>query len=103
MVELPCHGTGQDDPLLSPFPEWEELGRTEAERRRRWRAKVRAVQSEAELMTVRSSLRSGRPFGALDWTKRMAKRLNIDLIPRPRAVLARKNELTPFSACCKEK
>ncbi len=80
----PCHGLGRDDPLLSPFPEWEELGRTEAERRRRWRAKVSAVPSEAELMSVRGSLRSGRPFGASDWTEQMARRLNIELVPRPR-------------------
>jgi putative transposase len=78
------HGTGQDDPLLSPFPEWEELGRTEAERRQRWRAKVRADQKESELVAVRQALRSGRPFGDSEWTERMAKRLNIDLNPRPR-------------------
>ena len=82
---FPCHGLGRDDPLVSPFPEWEDLGRSEAERRKRWRAKVRAAESEAELMTVRGSLRSGRPFGASDWTEQMAKRLNIELIPRPRA------------------
>ncbi len=64
-----CHGLGQDDPLVSSFPEWEELGKTDAERRRRWRIKVCAVQGEAELMTVRSSLRSGRPFGAPEWTE----------------------------------
>ncbi len=80
---FPCHGLGRDDPLVSPFPEWEDLGRSEAERRKRWRAKVCAAQSEAELMTVRGSLRSGRPFGASDWTEQMAKRLNIELIPRP--------------------
>jgi putative transposase len=80
----PCHALGHDDPLLSPFPEWEELGRTESERRRRWRAKVRAVQSKDELMSVRSSLRSGRPFGTDDWTEKMGKRLNIDLVPRSR-------------------
>ena len=80
----PCHGLGQDDPLLSPFPEWEELGRTEAERRRRWRAKVCAAQNEADLMSVRGSLRSGRPFGSSDWTEQMTRRLNIDLVPRPR-------------------
>ena len=80
----PCHGLGRDDPLLSPFPEWEELGRTEAERRRRWRTKVCAVQSDAELMSVRGSLRSGRPFGATDWSEQMARRLNIELVPRPR-------------------
>jgi putative transposase len=80
----PHHGLGHDDPLLSPFPRWVELGRTEAERRRRWRAKVCARQSEAELTAVRNSLRSSRLFGTAEWTQRMAKRLNIDLIPRPR-------------------
>jgi putative transposase len=78
------HGMGRDDPLLSSFSEWEELGRTEPERRRRWRAKVRAVQEESELTAVRSSLRSGRPLGGPDWTERIAERLKIDLIPRPR-------------------
>jgi putative transposase len=80
----PHHGLGRDDPLLSPFPEWEELGRTEAERRRRWRSQVCAAQSEAELTSVRSSLRSGRPLGASEWTEQMARRLNIELTPRPR-------------------
>ena len=80
----PAHGLGRDDPLLSPFPEWEELGRTPAERRRRWRAKVCAAQSEPELMSVRGSLRSGRPFGASEWTEEIARRLNIELTSRPR-------------------
>ena len=34
------HGLGRTDALLSPFPEWERLGRTESDRRRRWRARV---------------------------------------------------------------
>jgi putative transposase len=80
----PHDGLERDDPLLSHFPEWDELGRTEAERHRRWRAKVRAVQMEAELTTVRSSLRSGRPFGTAEWTEQTAERLNIEFIPRPR-------------------
>jgi hypothetical protein len=80
-----CHGLGRDDPLLSPFPEWEKRGRTDAERRRLWRAKVCAAQSESDLMSVRGSLRTGRPFGALDWTQQMAGRLNIALVPRPRS------------------
>ena len=87
---FPQHGMGRDDPLLSAFPEWEELGRTEAERRKRWRAKVRAEQDESELAAVRSSLGSGRPFGAADWTDRMAERLGIDLNPRLAAVPRRK-------------
>jgi putative transposase len=78
------HGMGVDDPLLSDFPEWEELGRTEAERRKRWRGKVRAEQKESELAEVRRSLRSGRPFGSPEWTDRIAERLGIDLSPRPR-------------------
>jgi putative transposase len=78
------HGLGLDDPLLSPFPEWEELGRTEAERRRRWRAKVRSVQDETDLTSIRASLQSGRPLGAADWIERAAKRLKIELGPRPR-------------------
>jgi hypothetical protein len=49
-------GSGQDDPLLSPFPEWEELGKIDAKRRRRWPAKVCAVENEAKLTTARNSL-----------------------------------------------
>jgi putative transposase len=37
---FPHHGLGRADPLVSAFPEWEELGAPEAERRRRWRARV---------------------------------------------------------------
>jgi putative transposase len=58
------HGTGRAGALLDPFPEWEQLGRMEAERRARWRRKVRSGQAEAELAAVRASLRTGRPFGA---------------------------------------
>ena len=78
------HALGQEDALLSPFPEWNELGRTEAERRRRWRAKVRAGLTEDELMSIRSSLRSGRPLGTTEWTEQIAQRLKINLLPRPR-------------------
>ena len=79
-----CHGAGQDDPLLSRFPEWEELGGTDAERRRRWRAKVRGVQGEAELAAVRRSLSSGQPFGAPEWSEATGKRLDLRQEPRPR-------------------
>ena len=50
MVADPCeytwsshryHGAGHADPILDSFPEWEQLGRTEPERRARWRRKVR--------------------------------------------------------------
>src|SRR3954471_21481095 len=34
-----AHGLGRVDPLLSPMPELESLGRTPSERRARWRRK----------------------------------------------------------------
>jgi putative transposase len=80
----PCHGMGRDDPLVDGFPEWEELGGTVAERRRRWRAKVRGVQPAGELEAVRRSLSSGHPFGAGEWAEATAKRLNLQKEPRPR-------------------
>jgi hypothetical protein len=70
--------------VLNGFPEWEQLGRTEVERRRRWRVKVRAAQAESELTAVRRSLQSGRPLGSPEWMERMAERLKIELNPRPR-------------------
>jgi putative transposase len=79
-----CHGLGEDDPLLSPIPEWDELGRTASERRKRWRAKVCAPQDESDVEAVRHSVRSGRPLGTEEWTGRIAKRLKIDLVPRAR-------------------
>jgi putative transposase len=79
-----CHGMGRADSLLDPFPEWEQLGRTEAQRRARWRRKVRAGQNEAELAAVRASLRSGRPFGAAEWVNEVGRRFGLNLETRPR-------------------
>jgi putative transposase len=79
-----CHGLGEADPLLSPIPEWDELGRSPSERQKRWRSKVLSPQKEIELTAVRNALRSGRPFGADEWTEKIATRLKIDLAPRPR-------------------
>ena len=80
----PCHGLGHVDALLSPFPDWEELGRTETDRCRRWQTKVHATQGDAELRSVRGSLRIGRPLGTPEWTENIAQRLNIDLLPSAR-------------------
>lgn len=78
------HGLGRTDALLSPFPEWQRLGPTEAERRRRWRAKFRASQREEELKAVRASVCSGRPLGRTTWIEHISRRLGIDPHPRPR-------------------
>ena len=85
------HGLGVEDPLLDPFPEWNDLGRTEGERRSRWRAKVCASQSKTELSTLRDSLRRGRPFGDPQWVDAIAERLEIDLNPRPRGRPRKRN------------
>jgi putative transposase len=86
-----CHGLGEDDPLLSPIPDWDKLRRTASERRKRWRAKVCAPQKEGEMTADRNSSRSGRPFGADEWTQATAKRLDIDLTPRKRGRLRNVN------------
>ena len=52
------------------------------------------MQSEAELIALRNSIRSGRPFGAPEWTEQMAERLNIELNPCPQGRPPGKNELT---------
>jgi putative transposase len=77
-------GPGLIDTLLDGFPEWEHLGPTEAERRRRWRAKVRGAQKRDELTAVRDSLRTGRPLGSPAWVKGVEARLGIDPTPRRR-------------------
>ena len=79
-----CHGAGHADPILDSFPEWEQLGRTEPERRARWRRKVRGEQPAKELDGVRSSVRSGRPYGAEDWVEVVSHRLGIVHEPRRR-------------------
>ncbi len=79
-----CHGAGHADPILDSFPEWEQLGRTEPERRARWRRKVRGEQPAKELDGVRSSVRSGRPYGAEDWVEVISHRLGIVREPRRR-------------------
>ena len=88
------HGLGLVDALLDSFPEWEHLGPTEAERRRRWRAKLRSAQKQDELTAVRDSLRTGRPLGSPAWVEGVATRLGIDLTPRPRG-RPRKEESAP--------
>lgn len=79
-----AHGLGRTDPLVSPFSEWESLGKTPAMRHARWRRKLAGAQPVAELSAIRDSLRTGRPFGSGDWSESIARRLGIDLNPRPR-------------------
>jgi putative transposase len=90
---FPHHGLGHADPLVSAFPEWDELGGTEAERRRRWRAKVRGVQDEGELAAVSTSSRSAAVRnGRLHRSHGQAAEHRPELPPPPGSVLPRKND-----------
>lgn len=79
-----AHGIGRPDPLLTPVPGLDALGRTLAERQYRWRRKVAAAPNEAEVGRVRDSLRSGKPLGTPEWVAATARTLGLDLEPRPR-------------------
>jgi putative transposase len=78
------HGLGEPDPLLDGVPDWEAMGRTDRERCSRWRRFVVAARSRRDLEPIRSSLRSGRPYGSEIWVAATARRLGVDLNPRPR-------------------
>jgi len=79
-----AHGLGRPDPLVSPMPELDALGRSPAERQSRWRRKVHAAQKQEEIDRVRESLRSGKPLGTPEFVETKAQILGLDLNPRRR-------------------
>jgi len=80
----PVHGMGRHDPLVSPLPGWEALGRDEAARQAYWREWVHTPLTARELAAVRRSVRSGQPFGEPSWVERTAAALGLRLAQRPR-------------------
>jgi putative transposase len=78
------HGMGAADPLLTPLPVWETLGKDEGTRRAHWRQWLHTPFTQAELEAVRRSVVSGRPFGSAAWTERMARLLGLRLGHRQR-------------------
>lgn len=66
-----------DEPMNGILSDWP------VERPRDWLARVNRPQSEKELAALRLSLERGRPYGTEDWTRRTAKRLNIESALRP--------------------
>ena len=80
----PAHALGRPDPLLTPLPEWSDLGRDESARRRHWRDKVLAALPDPDLGAIRDSIRSGRPFGDPGWTEVVSRTLRPDTPQRPR-------------------
>jgi putative transposase len=78
------HGLGRPDTLLDPLPEYENLAKTPASRRRRWSAFVHKIPSDEELAAIRRSSSTGLPFGEQTWVEDLAARLGLDLTIRPR-------------------
>ena len=58
------HGLGELAPLLDPVPEFDAVGRTDAERQSRWRRRSVAAEVRKDLDSIRMSLRTGRPYGS---------------------------------------
>jgi putative transposase len=79
----PAHGEGRADPLLTPLPEWSDLGPDEPSRRAAWRRKVMAEQPATDVDSIRRSLRGGLPFGDAAWVEEMAGKLGQKLERRP--------------------
>ncbi len=50
---------------------------------RQWRQHVNQPQTDAEMATLRRSVNRGAPFGDSDWTKRIVKRLGLEVTIRP--------------------
>ena len=51
---------------------------------RQWRQQVNQPQTDAEVAALRRSVNRGAPFGQPDWTKRIVKRLGLEVTIRPR-------------------
>ncbi len=79
-----CHGLGKAEELLDPLPEYENLAKTPATRRRRWSAFVHKTPSDEELAAIRRSASTGLPYGSPAWVEDLAARLGLDLTIRPR-------------------
>jgi putative transposase len=78
------HGLGKRIALLDEAPVWAQLGKTDHARRTYWRKWLRTPQTEKELAARRRCVTTGRPFGAPTWVDAMAKRIGVNLTPRPR-------------------
>jgi putative transposase len=79
-----AHGQGAPDPLLTPLPEWSDLGPDEASRQAAWRARVVAPPIDAQTQAIRDSLRSGHPYGDPAWSEAVSSTLGRTPSIRPR-------------------
>jgi putative transposase len=78
-----AHGLGKSMGLVDQAPVWAGLSKTEPGRQAYWRRWLHQPLSAGDLAAIRRSVTSGRPYGGGPWVAAMAKRLGIDLSPRP--------------------
>lgn len=79
-----AHGLGETDELLDPLVIYEQLSPLAKTRQRKWAEKVHTPLDEARMAAIRRSSATGLPYGETEWVKRLAKRLDLDLVIRPR-------------------
>jgi putative transposase len=79
-----AHGLGEADELVDTLITYEELSPRAKVRQRKWAAKVHRPIEDATLDAIRRSSATGLPYGDAAWVKRLAKRLELDLVIRPR-------------------
>ena len=78
------HAWGGLNPLVDRLITFEDLSPYEKIRQRKWAEQVHAPLAEQVLAQVRRSNETGLPYGDDNWVKRLAKRLDLDLVIRPR-------------------
>lgn len=78
------HGCGEVSPLVDRLITYEELAAQAKTRQRKWAEQVHAPLAEQVLTEVRRSNTTGLPYGDDNWVKRLAKKLDLDLVIRPR-------------------
>ena len=78
------HGLGEASDLVDAVIPYDEISPLGKVRRRKWSEKVHQPLEEAQLNALRRSTATGLPYGDPTWVKRLAKRLDLDLVIRPR-------------------
>lgn len=89
-----AHGLGEPDALVDSLKPYEALSPQPAVRRRKWSQRVHQPLEEVTLEAIRRSNDTGLPYGDPAWVARLAKKLNLDLVIRPRG-RPRKNAAVP--------
>ena len=79
-----AHGLGEMNELVDRLITYEDLSPLPKVRARKWAEKVHRPMDAAVLDAIRRSNATGLPYGDEAWTRRLAKRLDLDLTIRPR-------------------